>query len=389
MEAQALAAPVNPQAPPPNRQYRLRYGSARTGRVFGTLPAFSGSGESGLNGAGSVNIGIGPGQSQALYRKVTPGHTCWLLEWRDGTVRALVDGGLLWNDDADASWSLSGSGFLSLLNKRLLIPNVPADQIAAAPDLAYTGLDTGSIMRAIVAQALSMPNGDLPVTLQASRSGTRQQTYHGYDLGFVGARLTELAGQSPNTEFTLDPRYTDDTHQYATFDLLTGTETQPQLTSTVAHRLNGSAPGQQVLKSVKASRSATDMGTDAYAGGGDQGVSRTIRGASDATLTGSGWARMDVVDENDATVPATVQAYADGLRARTRFPLRGITCTVDAAWWWANGHKGDSVHLTTTGATSPALGPIDLTSRVLSVRWDINSTDVELTLADTTAEEVI
>lgn len=383
LSALAGLAHLNEQAPPPDKRYTLRFGSARTGRVFGTLPAFSGSGDSGLNGDGSVNIGVGPGQSVDLYRRVPPGYTMWLLEWRDGSVRRLVDGGVLWNDDADASLSLGGAGFLSLLHKRKLIPNVAADQIATAADLTYASLDHGSIMRAVVNQALTMPNGDLPIALEASRAGTRQQTYHGYDLGYVAARLLEIAGQSPVTEFTLDPSYTDDTHQFATFNLVTGTEADPQLSNTVPHRLNGATPGQLVLKRVKASRSATDMGTDAYAGGGDQGTSRTIRAASDTTLTDAGWPRMDIDDQSDATDAATVQGYADGLLARSRFPLRGVTCVVDAAWWWANGSKGDQVHVTTN---HPVMGPLDFTSRVLRVGWDITSPDVALTLSDTLAE---
>ena len=109
-----------------------------------------------------------------------------------------------------------------------------------------------------------------------------------------------------------------------------------------------------------------------------------IRSASDSTLTGAGWPRLDGVTSNDSADGSRVSAYAAGDLAKKRFPLRGVKVPVLASWWWGNNAQlGDKVDVTFTHAV---IGQVRVVSRVESVSWDIASPWVVLTLADTVAE---
>jgi hypothetical protein len=373
----------------PDPRYVLRYGNVRDGRVYGRLPVAAASGGFGMRGDGSVNITV-PAVDRAglIYRSLPPGKGMWVLEWNDGQFRTVVDAGTIWNRSlGTASFGLSGAGILALLNRRLLIPNVSAELIAAQPPVSFTGMDTGSIIRAIAAHVMSLPHGDLPITLEDVRTGTRQQTYNGFDLAYAGPRMVEQSKQQPLTDFRFDPAYTDSTRQYVTFNLVTGTEAEPLLTSARPWRLNATTPGQQVVGEVTCDDSATDMCTDNY--GASQGVdnSAVIRAASDTSLTDAGWPRLDGTTDNDSADGTVVQRYADGGLAAKRFPLRGIKVPVQASWWWGSrGKVGDGVDVKWI---SPILGTVRAVSRVVNVDWDVSLPWVTLTLADTLAEEAI
>jgi hypothetical protein len=373
----------------PDPRYVLRYGNIRDGRIYGRLPVAAASGGFGMRGDGSVNITV-PAVERAglIYRSMPPGKGMWVLEWNDGQFREVVDAGTTWGRTLGTdSFGLSGAGLLALLNRRLLIPNVAADQIAAQPPISFTGMDTGSIIRSIAAHVMSLPHGDLPITLEAVRTGTRQQTYNGFDLAYAGPRMVEQSKQDPLTDFRFDPSYTDSTRQYVTFNLVTGTEATPLLTNARPWRLNATTPGQQTVGAVTCEDAADEMCTDNYgAGQGPEGAA-VIRGASDASLTGAGWPRLDGTTDNDSADGAVVQRYADGGLAAKRFPLRGIKVPVQASWWWGNrGRVGDGVDVTWL---SPILGRVRAVSRVDNVDWDVASPWVVLTLADTAAEEAI
>lgn len=373
----------------PDPRYVLRYGNIRDGRVYGRLPVAAASGGFGMRGDGSVNITV-PAVDRAglIYRSLPPGKGMWVLEWNDGQFREVVDAGTTWGRTLGTdSFGLSGAGILALLNRRLLIPNVAADQIAAQPPISFTGMDTGSIIRSIAAHVMSLPHGDLPITLEAVRTGTRQQTYNGFDLGYAGPRMVEQSKQQPLTDFRFDPAYTDSARQYVTFNLVTGTEAAPLLTNARPWRLNATTPGQQTVGAVTCDDAADEMCTDNYgAGQGPEGAA-VIRAASDTTLTDAGWPRLDSTTDTNSADGAQVQRYADGGLAAKRFPLRGIKVPVKAAWWWGNrGRVGDGVDVTWL---SPILGRVRAVSRVDNVDWDVTSAWVVLTLADTLAEEAI
>jgi len=250
--------------------------------------------------------------------------------------------------------------------------------------VSFSGLDHGSIMRGIVAQVQSLYQGDLPIMLEAPRAGTRTRTYEGFDLAFAGQRMTELAEVQPRTEFLLKPRFKVGTTTYVEWDLLTGTETTPQLTNTMPWRLNATTPGQEIVGPVTVEDSASEMATYAWAKGAGEETKALIRAAESVDLPAAGWPRMDRVTTSESEDPDLVQDYAIGLLRSALLPSRGVRVQVRASWWWGRDARvGDKVHLT---ADHPVIGRLDFTSRVLEVGWDIASQWVSLTLADTLAE---
>jgi hypothetical protein len=387
--AALAAAKAAPQQRRPDPRYVLRYGSIRDGRIYGRLPVSAASGSYGMRGDASVNITV-PAVDRAglIYRSLPPGKGMWVLEWNDGQFREVVDAGTTWGRPLGTdSFGLSGAGILALLNRRLLIPNVAADKIATTAPLSFTGMDTGSIIRSIAAHVMSLPHGDLPITLQPVRTGTRQQSYNGFDLAYAGPRMVEQSKQDPVTDFRFDAAYTDDTRTHVAFQLVTGTEDAPQLTNARPWRLNATTPGQELVGEVTLEDAADEMCTDNYGAGQGTDVAAVIRSASDPTLTSAGWPRLDGVTQNDSADGAVVQRYADGGLTRGRYPMRGIKVPVKAAWWWGNrGKVGDGIDLT---FSNPILGSVRVRSRVDNVAWDVASSWVVLTLADTLAEEAI
>jgi hypothetical protein len=277
---------------------------------------------------------------------------------------------------------------LGHLGARLLIPNVAADAIAAAPGMTFTG-DRGTIMARMVAQVLGLDEGDLPIVLEAYRAGTRTGTYYGYDMASVAQRINELADNVPPTDFALLPRFADGPdYTRIVWDFITGTEAQPLLNRTAALPImvDGTAPAQNTVKDVGWSGSAAGMGTHAFNKGGGSEKSTVIRGTVDPTLTAQGWPRSDVVSTSDSEDGDTVQGYADGLSAQTKRPARGIKVKVDAQFWWSQDARlGDSVRVK---YNHPIAGAIDITSRLLSESGDVATQDVDLVLADTLAEDV-
>jgi hypothetical protein len=285
------------------------------------------------------------------------------------------------------SLPLGGKGMLGHLGKRFLLPDVPADQIATAPGMTFTG-DMGTIMARMLAQVLSLDEGDLPIVLQPYRAGTRTQTYYGYEMASVAQRVDALAKHKNGPDYALLPRFADGPdYTRIVWDFLTGAEDTPLLNSTAGLPIvvDGTAPGQNAIRSMSWTESTSDTGTHFFGVGAGSEKATMIRGSVDTALTSRGGPRMDVTETNDSTTSTDVQALADGARDRRKRALREISVEVDAQFWWSQDARlGDSLRVM---YDHPIAGRIDVTSRLLSESGDIASDSVSLKLADTLAED--
>jgi hypothetical protein len=366
--------------------YLVHYGDLRTGRLTATMPAASASWTTELLSAGSASVSLAPtARAREVWQAASAGASLWAVEWAEGGARRILAAGPIWTKDLDEdSVTLGGSGLFSVFAKRRLVANVAASAVPKT-DLTYSGLDLGSIQRAIVAQVLALPDGDLPVVLEAPRAGTHSRAYLGYETTWVAQRLSELASVDNGPEFSFSPRLTSD-GLGVEWVLRTGTETAPHLGRTAPVVLDGTAPLQRLIRGVSGGVDASTLSTTAWAVGGGTERAQVVRSSSDSTLTERGFPRLEVEETNEATDSATVQAYAAGLQARTSRPAQALTVTVDAAAWYASGADlGDTVRVL---YRHPIVGPLDITSRVTATSASLDAPVVVLTLADTLAEDL-
>ena len=386
-----LAAPLAAPEPEPEDvgHYVLHFGDFRSGELWGTLPASALSWTSELRDAGTLSGAIPASpETSGLWEGISAGSGMVAVEWAQQFGRRI-----LWASPVvsrgldDAALQVGGSGMFGHLGKRFLLPNVPADQIAAAPGMTFTG-DMGTIMALALGQVLGLDQGSLPIVLEPARVGTRTQTYYGYEMASVAQRIDELAKHDNGPDFLLLPRFADGPdYTRIVWDFITGTETVPLLDRATDFPIavDGTAPGQNTVKGMSWSESTTDTGTHFFATGAGSEAATMIRGSVDTALTTLGWPRMDVAEANDAASAATVQAYADGIRSRRKRALRDIAVDVDAAFWWSQEARlGDSVRVR---YRHPIAGVIDVTSRLLAESGDVASDRVALKLADTLAED--
>lgn len=314
----------------------------------------------------------------------------WAVEWKAPAIglQRIVAAGAVWTrtpgDGATAAFPLGGSGVFSVFNRRVMF-----GEDLAAPfnqwKLALNNLDLGSIMRQVASTAMSLPNGSLPVVLEAPRTGTHSRNYNSWDVAYAGQRITELSEVEPNTDFLFQPRFKANDTTSVEWDMFTGTQSAPQLTSAQPRVLDGRTKGQGVIGRIHPDYDGSSLTTTAWAKGGGSEAATVVKSASDPSLTASGWPRLDLVESNNAEESANVQAWANGSLARNRRPKRGVRVEVDAAWWYAQPTRlGDRVQLL---ANHAVLGPVDLSSRVLAESGSLGSRFVTLTLADSIAED--
>lgn len=390
-ETALLAAlPAVETAAPENvGRYVCHFGDVRTGFLEGDLPASGLSWTSELRETGSLSAAV-PASPEAsgLWDGLKAGPALVAVEWQRAFGRRILWASpvVLRGLDANAM-SVGGSGMLGHLGKRLLLPDVPFDQIPTAPGMTFTG-DMGTIMAKALAQVLSLDEGDLPIVLEAYRAGTRTQTYYGYEMASVAQRIDELSKHIGGPDFALLPRFADGPdYTHIVWDFITGTETAPTLNTTDGLPLviDGTASGQNTVRGMSWAESTGDTGTHFYATGAGSEAAAMIRGAVDTGLTSQGWPRMDVTESNDSGDAVEVQAYADGVKARRNRAMRDISVDVDAQFWWSQDARlGDSVRVM---FDHPIAGRIDVTSRLLSESGDVSTDRVALKLADTLAED--
>jgi hypothetical protein len=266
----ALSAP-KPAAEATGR-YVCHFGDVRSGWLWGSLPASTLTWTSELRETGTLSASV-PASSEAsgLWEGLQAGPALLAVEWQRQFGRRILWASPVVSRGLDANaLNLGGAGMFGHLGKRFLLPDVPADQIATAPGMTFTG-DQGSIMAGALAQVLSLDEGDLPIVLETLRAGARTQTYYGYSLASIAQRIGELAKQDPGTDYALLPRFADGPdYTRIVWDFLTGTEATPLLNGTadLPMVVDGTAPGQNTVRGMSWTESTGDTGTHFWAQGG-------------------------------------------------------------------------------------------------------------------------
>jgi hypothetical protein len=371
--------------------YRIHYGVLRTGGEISELPVASCSFGDEMRATGSFTAQVASGQcgKGALWQATRGAFTFWAAEWNDDGGRRLIAGGPMLGRTADDSGiTFGGNNLFAMMGHRKLINQAWTDAQISTNALTFTG-DLGTIIKKIVAQVASTPPADLPIVLEADRSGSNTRTYNGYDLLWAADKITEIGNVESGTgglggpDWLFTPRFVAGDFTHIEWVLTTGTAAQPWLTQTGAVvTLDKGAPNQQNVGAVAVTEDASKLATTAFAAGGGQQNARVIATATDTTLTNATYPRMDGESTNNSIDATLVAAYAQGELTRTKRSPDAVTVDVRASWWWAQGGgTGTTVRL--IDPSNAVFGAIDITSRV--IKWtvqDIASEWVTLTLAD-------
>ena len=372
--------------------YTVLYGQLKTGKVTAALPVASASFGDELRQVGSFQAQVAQGQcgNGSLWQAVRAAYSFWAVEWADDGGRQIVAGGPIFSTDPDDSGiTYGGSGMFGMMSHRKLINQSWTDAQISTASLTFGNLDLGSIIAEIVQTVTNEPNAALPIVYEPLRSGSNTRTYQGYDLLWASDKISEIGSVESGTgglggpDWLFMPRYKAGDFTSVEWVLTTGTAANPTLTQTGSPVvLDRGANNQQNVGPVSTKVDGAKLSTTAFnSGGGSQG-GKTIRSASDPTLTAAGYPRMDGESQSNANDAATVTAYAQGLLTRTKRPPAATTVEVRASWWWAQG-GGTGVTVRLLDPSHPVFGAIDLTSR--AIKWDVSdiaSEWVSLTLAD-------
>lgn len=209
---------------------------------------------------------------------------------------------------------LTAPGILKYFGQRAIIPasalSTPITD--AATDSTWSGFDLGTIMKKIVEQSTTLPNGGLPLVFEADRAGTHEHTYKGLDLKDIESAVLDLSRVENGPDFRFVGRWASD-RQSIEILFHTGTETEPRLHSTTLHQWDYTV-GEPSLDSLVADDSAEDMVTDVWALGGRRSDTVMFSHAQNDALLAAGYPRFEAVDGGYATVEeqGTLDAHAAG-----------------------------------------------------------------------------
>lgn len=195
--------------------WRVFVAETVTGRIIEDVP-FVGNPQwtYGLNSAGSLQVSVPIGAiDKADLRGLLD---YWRLSWgiaRGGHIfqcgpvvtHAFTD------NEGPPTIQIGAAGIWSLFSTKRVLANpawVGTNLAEAAADVELSDLSLHTIAKRLVQNDMTR-NGNLPVVLPADILGTSERSYPGYDLAYVGERLSQLTQviDGPETEFR--PEYTD------------------------------------------------------------------------------------------------------------------------------------------------------------------------------------
>ncbi len=231
------------RVPVPLEPVQVYVFETRTGRVIDTIPYVgSPNWNSALNGAGSWSVDValkgpasGAGLSPATFESLT---TPYRFSW------AMAQGSNIWQAgpvvaesySEGSSSTVSGGGFWKLLNdKRLLLnparavtsvvtgtdadvvfgPSGYVPVIGGTVPVGNVDLSLHTIAKRIVSLVEAEVGGEFPVVYPDDIAGTAAREYPGYDMAYVGQRLSELTQVVNGPEIVFKPEFLDGTTKQA------------------------------------------------------------------------------------------------------------------------------------------------------------------------------
>ena len=308
---------------------RIILGDLLTGRRILDVPFVSADWSAELNGAGSVKCKVDlrdPAvRALGLRNSATPGKAFLGAVVGDRFMEA----GPVWSrkyDRSDGMLELSALGLWSYFDRRTVLPNIGdlpvidpvTGESAGYANSVWYGLHLGTIGKRLVEQAVTWPDGNVPVVFEADKPGTHERSYVGAELSRVGDMLSNLTEVEDGPDIAFLPEWSADRlgvrWRYVSGD--------PRLASLGDHLIDASVPVSPV-DDLTVDESGSYLGARAWASGGRSAGASIIARYDDPTLTTAGFPLMERVDSSRSTVQlqATMQAHAVELARNSHKPL--------------------------------------------------------------------
>jgi hypothetical protein len=302
------------------------------------------------------------------------------------TVCAVRDGvpwwgGIIWASDYNSEQhtvTLAGADFWSYFDHRKVVEVLPTPPLATTyvAGLTYSqvAVEQNQLARNLVALAQSHTGGNIGITFDSASSGmTRDRTYQGYDLDYVGEALRELAAVIDGPDIRFDVAGFDGNGRPVR-RMLTGT---PRLGQTgTPHRWDYGAN----LDSFVWSSGGGAMANRAYAQGDGEERGSVIAVAADYTRIVDGWPLLETDDIYDGTVdPSVLQGHANAVLGALKLPLVTPTLIVrgDLTPNLSEWAPGDDAQMNVQAGHEFFRTGLQITVRMLGVDVDVSDDGVE------------
>lgn len=207
-------------------------GDLATGRITQYLSVSSGSWQTELNGPGSIQVTVplsDPDVAALQIRNLATVGKTFLGVSENGIV---LNAGPVWSHSYsadDRTVDLSATGLWTFLKHRLVLPAVPAGVLYPdGYDTNLNGLDSGTVIKRILQQAVTVGGGSLPLLFQPDVAGSSQVTYFGQELTTVADALDDYVSNGIDIDFA--PQFTGDGTGVQWF-VRTGTDGSPLLSA--------------------------------------------------------------------------------------------------------------------------------------------------------------
>lgn len=277
------------------------------------------------------------------------------------------------DDDGLNGYAVTCYGPEHLLEKRSvrLFPGWPLIGGNGKPtgvyDMSISGVEYGTIMKRLVAESMLWPGGELPVTFETDRAGTRVRLYEAVDGKPVIDALDDIADVINGVEYAFVPSINDvDEISWAFV-----TATDSELIITAGQHLWNIGGQLPDVRAYERDSDLSGLATETVFTGGKSDDAVLMARATSSVLIDDGWPRLERWDTSHSTVSiqSTLQAWAEaglgGISDVVSFEVRAERAyTV---------RPGDAVTLDVLGDWDLPDGPYE--GRVLSVTWNSDSPD--------------